>query len=31
MFPYLEPFSEALREAFKGEPTEASLVQKVCV
>lgn len=28
LFPYLEPFSEALREAFKGEPTEASLIQK---
>jgi cell surface protein SprA len=28
IFPYLEPFSQALREAFEGQPNEAVLVQK---
>jgi len=28
IFPYLEPFREALREAFRGEPNEAALIQK---
>ncbi|HEY0654317.1 MAG TPA: cell surface protein SprA [Chryseosolibacter sp.] len=28
IFPYLEPFSVALREAFKGQPNESVLVQK---
>lgn len=28
IFPFLEPFSEGLRQAFKGDPNEASLIQK---
>ncbi|SKC41742.1 cell surface protein SprA [Ohtaekwangia koreensis] len=28
IFPYLKPFSEALREAFDGEPTENALITK---
>lgn len=30
IFPYLKPFSEALRDAFDGESSESSLISKYC-